>query len=72
MTTDYAGAVFSEPGQCWRFVYRSPDDGRPEHCPEPVVWAGDHRLKGGKRIPVGSCEGHVEGVERPERVAYQR
>jgi hypothetical protein len=62
--THYADAVSSEPGQCWRFVYRGPDDGRPMHCPAPVVVTGSHRLTGGKRIPVWSCEGHVEGVER--------
>jgi hypothetical protein len=71
MTDYYAEAVFSEPGQCWRFVYRSPDDGRPMHCDQPVVWVGSHRHRDGKQIRVWSCQGHVEGVEKRERVAHR-
>jgi hypothetical protein len=67
----HADAVFSEPGRCWRMVHRSDAEGQATHCPEPVVWVGDHRLKGGKRIRVWSCDGHVEGVEKRERVAHR-
>jgi hypothetical protein len=35
------------------------------------VWAGTTRLKGGKRIPVWSCEGHREGVDDTERVGHR-
>jgi hypothetical protein len=59
----YAEAVFSTPRRCRRFVYQGPDDGRPDHCNEPVVWIGNHGLTGGKQIRVWSCEGHLEGVE---------
>lgn len=60
----YADAVFSEPGRCWRMVYDGEGSGRPMHCPEPVVWVGNHRLAGGRQIRVWSCDGHREGVER--------
>lgn len=53
----YTVAVFSEPGRCWRFVYAGEGSGRPMHCPEPVEWPGSHRFKGGRRVPVWSCEG---------------
>jgi len=66
----YADAVFSEPGRCWRMVQK-PGVGAPDHCPEPVVWVGNHRLSGGKRIRVWSCEGHVKGVEQAERVDHR-
>ena len=41
------------------------------HCPEPVVWVGNHRLVGGKQIRVWSCDGHVEGVENAEPVDHR-
>ena len=40
--------------------------GAPHHYPERVVWAGWHRLAGGRRIPVWPCEGHREEVEDVE------
>jgi hypothetical protein len=52
-------------------VYESGDAGRPEHCSEPVVWVGNHRLSGGEQIRVWSCEGHREGVEKAERVDHR-
>ena len=64
MTDHYADAVFSEPGRCWRMVYDGEGSGRPMHCSEAVVVAGRRTLRGGRRIPVWSCEGHREGVER--------
>jgi hypothetical protein len=64
MTDHYAEAVFSSPGRCWRMVYESGDAGRPEHGTELVTWSGRHTLKGGRRIRVWSCEGHVEEAER--------
>ena len=64
----YAEVCFSEPGRCWRFVYDGEGSGRPMHCPEPLRWRGTTGLKGGKRIPVWSCEGHREGVEESKRV----
>jgi hypothetical protein len=67
----YADAVFSKPGRCWRMVYEHGDAGRPEHCAEPVEWVGNHHLAGGKRIRVWTCECHLEGVERPERVDHR-
>jgi hypothetical protein len=69
----YAQAVFSQPGhQCWRFVVnRDPrTEGQPTHCPEPVMYVGNHRMVGGKRIRVWSCEAHLKGVEKPERVGH--
>jgi|HubBroStandDraft_4_1064222.scaffolds.fasta_scaffold505447_2 hypothetical protein len=65
VTEHYAEAVFSEPGQCWRFVPQSDPRamGQPMHCPEPVVVRGSHRLKGGRRIPAWSCEGHSEEID---------
>jgi len=66
----YADAVFSEPGRCWRMVQQA-GVGAPDHCSDPVVWVGNHRLSGGKRIRVWSCEGHREGVEQPERVDHR-
>lgn len=33
--------------------------------------AGTHRLRGAKRIPVWSCEGHAEGVEGVVRTDRQ-
>jgi len=73
MTDHYADAVFSEPGRCWRFVYRSDPgtQGQPMHCPESIRWVGNHYLAGGKRIRVWSCDGHLEGVEKPERVRHR-
>jgi len=72
VTDHYAEAVFSEPGRCWRFISSPDGTGRPDFCPEPVEWAGSHRLKGGRRIPVWSCEGHREGVIEPlPRVAVK-
>lgn len=66
-----AGA-FSEPGRCWRMVYANAVTlGAPEHCQEQVVWVGNHRLTDGKRIRVWSCDGHVEGLEKRERVAHR-
>jgi len=59
----YADCVFSEPGRCWRFVASPDGTGRPDFCPEPVVCSGTTRLKGGRRIPVWSCERHRDGVE---------
>jgi hypothetical protein len=67
----YADAVFSKPGRCWRLVYEQGDAGRPEHCPEPVVVTGRHRMASGKRISVWSCEGHREGLEDPESVGHR-
>ncbi len=66
MTDHYADAVFSEPGRCWRTVHDGKGSGRPTFCEEPVAWVGTTRLKGGRRIPVWSCEGHREGVEGAE------
>ena len=65
MTDHYAEVVFSEPGRCWRMVYDGEGSGRRTHCSEPVVWVGNNRLAGGRRIRVWSCEGHVEGVIEP-------
>jgi hypothetical protein len=39
--------------------------------PERVVCAGFAKLKGGRRIRVWSCDGHVEGVEQAERVIHR-
>ena len=44
---------------------------RSHPLPAPVVWVGNHRLSGGKRIRMWSCEGHVEGVEKAERVDHR-
>ena len=66
----YADAVFPEPGRCWRMV-QTAGVGAPDHCSEPVVWVGNHRLSGGKRIRVWSCDGHREGVEEPESVGHR-
>jgi hypothetical protein len=33
---NYADAVFSEPGRCWRMVQK-PGVGAPDHCSELVV-----------------------------------
>lgn len=66
----YAEAIFSEPGRWWRMVQEA-GVGAPAHCSEPVVWVGYHRLSGGKRIHVWSCEGHREGVEQAERVDHR-
>jgi hypothetical protein len=52
-------------------MVQKPGVGAPDHCPEPVVWVGNHRLSGGKRIRVWSCEGHVKGVEQAERVDHR-
>jgi len=38
---------------------------------EPVVWVGSNTLEGGGRVRVWSCEGHREGVEKPERMAHR-
>lgn len=65
----YAQAVYSEPGRCWRFVASPGGTGRPTHCPEPVEWAGTTLLKGVRRIPVWSCDGHREGVDGSERTS---
>jgi hypothetical protein len=67
----YADAVIAEPGRCWRMVHDGEGSGRPTFCEEPVVVAGRHTLKGGKRISVWSCEGHREGVEQAERVDHR-
>jgi len=63
----YADAVFSEPGRCWRVIQQA-GVGVSDYCPGHVVWAGNHRLSGDKRIRVWSCEGHREGVEEAERM----
>jgi hypothetical protein len=49
-------------------VHNVDGTGRPDHCSEPVAWKGTHRLKGGKRIPVWSCDGHRSGVDNPQKV----
>jgi hypothetical protein len=67
----YAECVFSKPGQCWRMISNPDGTGRPNQCPEHVVWAGNHSLAGGKRIRVWTCDGHLEGVDRPERVVHR-
>jgi hypothetical protein len=67
----YAYVVFSEPGRCWRFIHNPDGTGRPTLCPKPVVWTGTDTLKGGRRIPVWSCEGHREGVEEAEAKPYR-
>jgi hypothetical protein len=61
----FADAVFAAPGRCWRLV--TDFAGRPDHCTEPVIWTGRHRLSGrnGKMLRVWSCEGHVEGAIEP-------
>ena len=56
MTDHYADAVFSEPGRCWRMVHDGEGSGRPTFCEEPVVWVGNGRLTGGKRVRVWSCQ----------------
>jgi hypothetical protein len=61
----YADAVFSEPVRCWRMVHDGEGSGRPTFCEEPVIVTGFTRLATGKRIPVWSCDGHLEGVEEP-------
>jgi hypothetical protein len=60
MAERYADAVFSERGQCWRFVDRAPDDGRPKLCPNPVTRVGTTRMAKGRRIRVWSCEAHAD------------
>jgi hypothetical protein len=67
----YADTVCSEPGQCWWMISNPDGAGRPKHCPEPIAWVGDHRLAGGNRIRVWTCDGHLEGVENPERVSHR-
>jgi len=59
---NYAEAVFSQPGRCWRLV--TDFTGRPDHCTEPVVWMGQHPLSGrdGRVLRVWSCERHREGL----------
>lgn len=59
----FADSVFAEPGRCWRLV--TDFAGRPDHCPEPVVWVGRTRLSGrdGKLLRLWSCQGHAEGLE---------
>jgi hypothetical protein len=47
-------------------VHNADGTGRPDHCSEPVVWAGDHRLASGKKIRVWSCDGHREAVTEAE------
>jgi hypothetical protein len=64
----FAESVFIAPGRCWRLV--TDFAGRPEHCTEPVVAIGRHRLSGrdARVVRVWSCEGHREGLENPKPV----
>jgi len=45
--------------------------GATDALPRVGGWVGNHHLAGGKRIRVWTCEGHLEGVERPERVDHR-
>jgi len=58
----FANSVFAAPGRCWRLV--TDFAGRPEHCAEPVVRTGRHRLSGreGRVLHVWSCEGAPGGA----------
>jgi hypothetical protein len=57
----YAEAFSPLPGRCFRLVARHGGQAGPAHCPEPPVWRGTFRAKGGRRYTVEACEGH-----RPE------
>ena len=68
VTGSYTTPVDSNPatrGRCHRFVYIS-DDGRPTHCPEPVVRLRWRRDGDGRWHVVDAYERHgSELLERP-------
>jgi hypothetical protein len=53
---DCAGAISTERGRCFRFVYD--EQGKPENCPAPIAATG--RLKVGPRWhEVDACAEHA-------------
>ena len=62
----YANAKRVDPWQCWRMVRRGPGYrmGSPTGCTEPVCWAGKVVI-GTKQYHVFSCDGHVDGIDKP-------
>jgi hypothetical protein len=58
VTSPYYAQAFSPlRGRCFRLVTRG-HQGGPAHCPEPPVWRGAWRARGGRRYTVEACEGH--------------
>ena len=53
---DYAGAVSTQRGRCFRFVYD--EQGKPAHCAEPITTIGWTKI-GPKWHQVDSCAEHA-------------
>lgn len=52
---DYAGAVTTERGRCFRMIHD--DYGRPTHCPKPPLATGWTQI-GSNWYPVDACGEH--------------
>lgn len=68
---DYAGAVSTQRGRCFRFITNR--DGKPENCPAPLVATGWLQV-GPKWYQVDSCAQHSAELQRrgPYRAAQGR
>jgi hypothetical protein len=65
---DYAGAVSTERGRCFRFV--CDQHGKPENCPAPIVAVG--MLKVDRWYEVDACAEHaVQLRSRPQAISRQ-
>ena len=60
-TVDYAGAVSTQRGRCHRLVYDA--DGKPAHCPEPIIATGWTRLD--RWYEVDACAEHAGQLRKP-------
>jgi len=59
---DYAGAVSTDRGRCFRFVYD--EHGKPARCSEAITRVGWLYLAHPRKwYPVDSCERHFDQLE---------
>jgi len=59
---DYAGAVSTQRGRCFRFI--TDPDGKPDNCPEPPIATGWTQI-GSKWWQVDACHEHATQLMKP-------
>jgi hypothetical protein len=62
---DYAGAVSTQRGRCFRFVYDK--QGKPANCPQPIEVVGWTKLD--RWYEVDACVEHSAQLRKPSRSA---
>ncbi len=64
---DYAGAVSTERGRCFRFIYD--EHGKPENCPQPLTATG--WIKVDRWYEVDACAEHSTQLRKSTARAQQ-